>query len=120
MDKHIKFAKSISDLLDNKFEFLGIKFGLDPLIGSVPLIGDVIPIVVSLYFIWIGIKLKIPKSRILQMCINTVVDTLVGFIPVIGDLYDITYRSNYKNFMIISQFFEDKNRPGFLLTSQSK
>ncbi len=106
MDKHVKFAKYISELLDNKFEFLGVKFGFDPLIGSIPLVGDVMPIMVSLYFIWIGIKLKIPKNRILEMCINTLVDVLVGLIPVIGDYFDIVYRGHYKNFLVISQFFE--------------
>lgn len=110
MDRHIKFAKNISDLLDNKFEFLGVKFGLDPLIGSVPLIGDVIPIMVSLYFIWIGIKLKIPKSRIFHMCINILVDAIVGLIPAVGDFYDIIYRSHYKNFQIISEFFEHNKK----------
>lgn len=104
MDKHLKIAKFLTKLLDEQFEIFGFKFGLDPIIGLLPVGGDVIGFLVSLYLVWIGIKLELPKIKIWTMIKNTALDFLLGLIPFIGDGLDFVYKSNKMNMKIVSDF----------------
>lgn len=42
---NLQTAKRLATLLDNKFEFLGIRFGLDPILdfilGLIPIVGNI-------------------------------------------------------------------------------
>jgi Domain of unknown function (DUF4112) len=101
MDGHVKTAKLLTDVLDNKFSFFGIKFGLDPIIGFVPILGDILPMCLSLYIVWIGMQSKIPNNKIAQMLANTLFDFVIGIIPVVGDAADFVVKANKRNFEIL-------------------
>jgi len=104
MNFHLKIARALADLLDNKFEVLGFHFGLDPLIDLVPIVGDLITTALSLYLVWIGIKMKLPPDKISQMIANIVFDFLLDFIPVIGQAADFVWKSNLKNMEILENY----------------
>lgn len=108
MEKHLKTANFLAKLLDSKFNFLGIRFGLDPLLGLIPGLGEVVTVAMSLYIVWIGIQMKLPQVRIYQMLGNIVVDFLVGIIPVLGDIFDIFYKSNIRNLDILNKYKHQK------------
>ena len=98
---HLNTARTIADLLDNKFNFMGFKFGLDPIIGLIPGIGDVFPVVLGAYMVWIGIKEKLPGEKIAEMIRNIIIDTVLGIIPVVGDISDFVFRAYHKNLQIL-------------------
>ncbi len=94
--------KNLANLLDNKFEVLGIKFGIDPIVGLIPG-GDMIGLLLGLLIIKHGYEKKISKKGMTKMIINTVVDLLAGIIPVVGDVADFGIKSNIANIRIIEE-----------------
>lgn len=115
MEKHLKTANFLAKLLDSRFNFLGIRFGLDPLLGLVPGLGEVVTVLMSLYIVWIGVRIGIPQIRIYQMLGNILLDFLVGVIPVIGDIFDIFYKSNIRNLDILNKYRHQKIIDGELV-----
>ena len=102
--KHFKIAKKISKLLDSQFSILGRRFGIEPLIGLIPWVGDTVTLFLSLYIVYAAISMKVPHKLVVQMLKNVVVDYLVGLIPIVGDVIDFLYKANDKNFKILSRY----------------
>ncbi|MEI6533202.1 MAG: DUF4112 domain-containing protein [Candidatus Roizmanbacteria bacterium] len=107
MEKHLKIAKTLSILLDNRFSILGFRFGLDPILGLIPGGGDLITLFISLYVIWIAIGMKIPSKEVWRMVFHIIIDFLIGLIPFIGDLSDFFYKANIKNMKIVEKYRVD-------------
>ena len=112
MKKYIKTATVLSNLLDNKFKVLGIKFGLDPILGLIPGGGDLVSLFLALYIVWIGIKMRLPQDKIARMIANVVLDFGVGLVPILGDIADITFKSNLRNLEILKQHKESEFMEG--------
>lgn len=103
MMNHLRRATTLANLLDNKFKIFGLKFGIDPLLGLVPGGGDLIALIISLYILWVGIKMELPKDKIWRMIRNIVLDFGLGLVPILGDIGDFAYKSNLKNLEMIEQ-----------------
>jgi len=108
MDSHIKNARLLSNLLDNKFSILGFKFGIDPLVGLIPFFGDVIGFVLSSYIIWIGHNLNLPAKEIGKMWRNVIFDLVLGSVPFIGDISDFFYKASRKNLLILEKHLKTR------------
>jgi hypothetical protein len=106
MRNHLRTASYIANLLDNKFKVFGLRFGIDPIIGLIPGGGDAVSLLLSLYIVWIGVKAKLPRNKIIEMLRNTLLDFVIGLIPVLGDLADFTYKANIRNLEIVEQFYK--------------
>jgi len=119
VNKHLYFAEKLTYLLENRFSFFGMRFGLDPIIGIIPGIGDILPLLLSLYIVWIGLTLRLPSHKIAAMMRNIMLDFLIGSIPFIGDVADVLYRSNTKNLSILESHFSSSSsiEEGVLLSS---
>src|SRR5437870_1319224 len=104
---HLRRAKLFATLMDSKFQFLGIRFGWENIIGLVPGIGDGIALALSLYLLVIGLQMRLPSAKIAQMIFNIVFDFLIGSVPVVGDIVDVFYKSNIRNLRILEDFDDD-------------
>jgi len=104
MKKHLRVARVFAKLLDNQFSFLGIKFGIDPILDLVPGLGDVAGMILSSYLVWIAWEIGLPTSQIGRMIKNILVDFVVGIIPVVGPVADVFYRANLMNLEILEKF----------------
>ncbi|MGI5826113.1 MAG: DUF4112 domain-containing protein [Patescibacteria group bacterium] len=105
MNSHLKTATSIARLLDASFKIGEIEIGLDPILGLIPG-GDLITFTFSLYLIFIALRLKLPREKLLLMTGNIAFDLLLGAIPIIGDIADIFFRSNTRNLKILQEHSE--------------
>jgi hypothetical protein len=101
-------ARALARLLDTAIRIPGtsIRFGLDPLIGLVPGLGDVAGAVMSGYIVLVGARLGAPKSIIVRMLLNIGIDTFVGSLPVLGDLFDAAFKSNVRNISLLETFVD--------------
>jgi hypothetical protein len=92
-------------IFDSAFRIPGtqITFGLDPILGLVPGLGDVASPVFSLFFIWHGLRLRVPKVVLARMVLNVLIDAGVGAIPVIGDLFDFGWKANAWNLALLER-----------------
>jgi hypothetical protein len=98
-----EIAKALGQLLDASLTIPGttIKFGLDPLIGLIPGIGDVISNAIGSSLLFLAIKAGVPRIVILRMSLNIVINMVVGAIPIIGDLFSIWFKSNLQNAQLL-------------------
>ena len=101
--------RQLSKNLDESFTIPGtkIKFGIDSLLGLIPIGGDIVSGIFSLYMLRAAIKMKLPKTAILSIFINIALDTTIGAIPIAGDIFDIFWKSNTRNLKIIEKYLED-------------
>lgn len=116
MKGHLRTAQALASLLDARFSLFGIKFGLDPLLDLIPWLGDGIGLLLSLYLIWIGIKMRIPREEIMRMVFNVIVDFLIGLVPFLGFVGDIFYKANMKNVKILKRYDEKKIIEGEIIS----
>lgn len=104
MEHHIQIAKTLTDLLENKFRIGKLKFGFDPILGAIPGFGDVFTTCIALYVVWIGIQMRLPQEKIIEMIKNVAADFIIGILPVIGDLTDVVFKANTKNMRILEKY----------------
>ena len=92
-------------LLDSAFEVPGTKmrFGLDPLVGLIPGVGDLVTGFFSVMILLHSLRLKIPKVVVARMLVNTGLDLAAGAIPILGDLFDAGYKANLKNLRLLER-----------------
>ncbi len=103
------WAERMVTLLDDFIRIPGtnIKIGLDPLLGLVPGVGDVVTGTSSAALLLLALKERIPTIAIGRMVANIGIDTVVGAVPFVGDAFDFVYRSNRQNLEIIRRYKDD-------------
>jgi len=116
-EESIARLEALAKLMDGAFVIPGTntRVGLDGLIGLIPGIGDVVSGVISSYLIWEARRLGVSKWVMARMIGNTFIDTTVGAIPFAGDIFDVMFRANMKNMMLLRGHLEKKGyRPSAL------
>src|SRR4029079_14830072 len=95
----------ISQLLDSAFVMPGTSYriGLDPIIGLVPVIGDLAAPLFTIGLLWQARELGIPRVVQLRMIFNTGIDALVGIIPIGGDIFDFVWKSSQMNLALLER-----------------
>jgi hypothetical protein len=101
--KQLNYLRRLSRLMDTAFRVpgLGVKIGLDPIIGLIPGIGDVIATVVSAYLIVLAAQFRLPTHILSKMVFNVALEFVVGAIPVVGDIFDAFFKSNIRNLALL-------------------
>jgi hypothetical protein len=94
-----------SVLLDSAFRVPGtnLTFGLDPIIGLIPWIGDVTTPVFSAVLLLHAVRLRIPRIVQLRMLMNAAIDLAIGLVPLIGDLFDFGWKANVRNLALLER-----------------
>lgn len=98
-----EFAQALAQLLDASLTIPGttIKIGLDPLIGLIPGIGDLISNAIGSSLLFLATKAGVPRIVLLRMSLNIVMNLTLGAIPVIGDIFSIWFKSNLQNAQLL-------------------
>ena len=101
-------VRVLAQLLDNSITIPGTgrKIGLDPIVGLIPGIGDLIGAVLSAYIILEAARAGAPSSVLLRMAMNVGIDTIVGSLPVLGDAFDFAWKSNSRNARLLARHVE--------------
>jgi len=96
----------ITHLLDQAARVPGtsFRFGLDPIIGLIPGLGDAFTALIGMYGLVVARQLGAPVSIQLRMLWNLGVDTIVGAIPLFGDLFDFAFRANTRNRVLLERW----------------
>jgi hypothetical protein len=93
-------------LLDNSIPVPGTgrRFGIDALIGFVPVVGDLVSGGIGLYVVWRGSRLGLPRVVVARMLANSIIDLAIGAIPFIGDAFDLWFKANIRNVALIRRY----------------
>jgi hypothetical protein len=105
-------VEALEKILERAFVIPGTKipFGLDSVIGFVPVLGDLVTAAMGAYIVWEGRNLGMSKWQLIRMSANIGVDTAIGAVPFVGDAFDLVWRSNSRNLRLIKKHL-DKHHP---------
>ena len=97
-ERALRRLEKLGSLLDSRFRLPGgFRFGLDPLIGLVPGVGDAASAIVALYIVLEAWRLGASRGTLARMLLNVGLDFGVGVIPIVGDVADFVFKSNRRN-----------------------
>ncbi len=101
----LKRLRRLAWLIDGAFGLPGtrFRFGLNSIVGLVPVGGDAVLGAISLYIIYEAAQLGVPKPQLARMLGNVALEVAGGSIPVLGDLFDMALKANLRNLAIIEQ-----------------
>jgi hypothetical protein len=104
-DDPLARARALTRLLDSAARVPGtsMRFGLDPILGLMPGLGDVAGAALSGYVVLLASRLGAPTTVIVRMLGNVVVDTVGGTVPVLGDLFDAGWKANTRNLALLER-----------------
>ena len=102
----------LSRLLDIAFVIPGtkIRFGVDAIIGIVPIVGSWIGVALSSLIVIEAVRLGVPMNVLARMIGNVAVEGAIGTVPIAGDIFDVFWRANRRNLALIIRHFEQDRR----------
>ncbi|HEX2229017.1 MAG TPA: DUF4112 domain-containing protein [Candidatus Binatia bacterium] len=108
----LRIARFLADLLDQRFTIPGtqIRIGLDPIIGLIPGVGDVVANLAGSVILFIAAQYGLPKIVLLRMGLNIAVNAIIGGVPIFGDLFSIWFRSNARNAALLERYARGETR----------
>ena len=95
VQEELRKLDTLARMLDSQFSVMGMRFGIDSVLGLVPVAGD-------------AIRLKLHPLAIAHIGWNLLFDTVIGAIPLVGDVFDFFFKSNTKNFKVIEKHLTRK------------
>lgn len=109
-----RFARleALAQLLDVAFVVPGtsIRYGVDGLIGLIPVVGDLITTAISLWIVREARALGAPRHVVARMLGNVALDGVVGLVPFAGDAFDVVFRANIRNLRLLRKWKEKQDR----------
>jgi hypothetical protein len=109
LDRDLMMVRSLANLLDSSFEVRGVRFGLDAVLGLVPVVGDFASMMLGLYPVLIARRHGVGRWTIAHMLGNLGADFLMGSIPIAGDAADVFFKAHLKNLRLLEAALKDKS-----------
>jgi hypothetical protein len=111
-EQRIARIEAIAKLLDVAFVLPGtnIRYGIDGLIGLIPVVGDIITTAISLWLVREARALGAPWYLTARMLGNVAVDGVVGMVPFAGDAFDVMFRANMRNVRLLRRWLDKQPR----------
>jgi hypothetical protein len=103
---------AVAKLLDIAFIVPGtkIRYGIDGIIGLIPVVGDIIATALSLWLVREARALGAPWHVTARMLGNVAVQGVVGAVPVAGDAFDVLFRANMRNVRLLRRWMDRQPR----------
>ena len=103
---------AVAKLLDIAFILPGtkIRYGIDGIIGLIPVVGDLIATAFSLWLVREARALGAPWHVTARMLGNVAMQGVVGAVPVAGDAFDVLFRANIRNVRMLRRWMDKQPR----------
>lgn len=115
---HLTYATWLAELLDSRFTIAGFRFGIDPLLNFIPVLGPIITFGLSFYLLWIAKHVDAPATIQSKMIRNIALDFVFGLVPVLGTVSDFVFRANDKNLKLLQQWMSQAPTEGEIVSSR--
>lgn len=92
-------------IMDNFVRLPGtnFRFGLDPLLGLIPGLGDTGSSVISAMALIAAARRGLPKILLARMSLNILINEFVGIVPILGDAFSFWFKSNARNYELLKR-----------------
>jgi hypothetical protein len=99
---------ALAKLLDVAFVLPGtnIRYGIDGIIGLIPVVGDIIATALSLWLVREARALGAPWHVTARMLGNVAIQGVVGTVPLAGDALDVLFRANMRNVRLLRRWID--------------
>ncbi len=106
-------VRSLTHWLDNAIRVPGtqIRFGIQPIIGLVPVLGDVIGLLLTGFVIVQAWLIGAPRSLLGRMVTIAIADFFIGLVPVVGDVGDVVFKANTRNLKLLETHLDARLTP---------
>ena len=94
-------ARTLANWLDAKFNLLGFRFGLQGIVGLIPVVGDTLTTAAGVYPIYVAYRHRLGKGVQAAMAANLVIEWAIGLTPLVGDVADVWYKANLRNLKLL-------------------
>jgi len=113
-DERLRWVEQVARLMDSQFRLPGtrFRFGLDPLLGLLPVVGDLSTTVVSVALLMTMFRHGASGAVVVRMALNIFIDTVVGGIPILGNVFDFAYKSNERNVALLRRHYAEGRHAG--------
>ena len=110
----LKWVDKITDVMDSKFRVPGTKFrfGVDPILGLFPVVGDATSLAISGTLIYYMAKHGASRKILIMMIGNVILDATIGSIPILGSIFDFAYKANTRNVNLLKKHYEEGKYQG--------
>jgi hypothetical protein len=108
----LRLVEDVARFLDSKFVIPGtnIKFGLDPILSLIPVLGDFLTFLISAALIYSMYNQGASRKVVIKMMMNSTLDAVIGAVPLVGTFFDVFYRSNDRNVKLLKEhYYEGKH-----------
>jgi hypothetical protein len=111
-EQRLARLEALAKLLDVAFVLPGtnIRYGIDGLIGLIPVVGDLITTAISLWLVREARALGAPWHITARMLANVALDGVVGMVPLAGDAFDVMFRANVRNVRLLKRWMDRQRR----------
>jgi uncharacterized protein DUF4112 len=111
-EQRLARLEAVAKLLDVAFILPGtkIRYGVDGIIGLIPVVGDLIATAFSLWVVREARALGAPWHITARMLGNVAVQGVVGSVPVAGDAFDVLFRANMRNARLLRRWLDRQRR----------
>ncbi len=101
----LAIADILAKVMDTTIKIPGTSWyiGLDPLLGLIPGIGDVLANLIGTVILGIATRLQLPRIVLTRMSLNLLINGTVGVVPIVGDLFSVWFRSHAKNAALLRE-----------------
>ncbi|MCP2043412.1 DUF4112 domain-containing protein [Pontibacter sp. HSC-36F09] len=110
----LKWVDRVTHLMDNQFRLPGTnwRFGMDPILGLFPVVGDLASFSVSAMLILTMARHGASGKMVTLMLLNIALDTLFGSIPILGNIFDFAFKANERNVRMLRAHYEEGKYEG--------
>lgn len=101
----------ISYLMDRCYELPGtrVRVGFNSLFLLVPVLGDVLPTLISTAILVIGLShYRVPRIVATRMVFNSLLDASISWVPVLGNLWDVYFKADTRNIRLLREYVDTK------------
>ncbi|OUJ71846.1 DUF4112 domain-containing protein [Hymenobacter crusticola] len=113
-DERLRWVERVARLMDSQFHLPGtrFRFGLDPVLGLIPILGDLSTFAVSGMLVLTMMRHGASRNVVIRMVLNILIDTILGAIPIIGNIFDFAYKSNDRNVELLRRHYAEGKYQG--------
>jgi hypothetical protein len=110
----LEWVERVSRLLDSQFRVPGtnFRFGLDPIMGLIPGLGDFSSFAISGVLLLTMARHGVSRKLLFLMAGNLMIDAIIGSIPILGSIFDFTFKANKRNMRLLQQHYEEGKHHG--------
>lgn len=100
--------------MDSAFRIPGtnIRFGLDPLLGLFPFVGDLISYGISSSLVLAMVRKGASGKVVAKMIGNITLDYIISNVPVLGYIVDFGFKANERNLNLLKEHFNEGKHQG--------